>query len=99
MDWGAIAAVGCTAAAGAGTVTWYLFRRLQGQVDKQGEKHAKEAADLREALAAHKLHVAENYVTNNELSKAIDSLNDTIKAVFAKLERIDTKLDGKADKA
>lgn len=50
------------------------------------------------ALAAFKLHCAENFVTSNTLEKALDNLNKTISAVFAKLERIEDKLDNKVDK-
>ncbi|WP_255218887.1 hypothetical protein [Paraburkholderia kururiensis] len=42
--------------------------------------------------------MAETYVPNTQMQKAIDAFNDAIKAVFAKLERIDDKLDAKADK-
>jgi hypothetical protein len=45
-----------------------------------------------------KLHCAESFVTSNTLEKALDNLNKTIGAVFAKLERIEDKLDLKADK-
>ncbi|OVE48547.1 hypothetical protein CBW21_08250 [Chromobacterium violaceum] len=81
-----------------GTVAWYLYRRLQGQVDRNGEQHSKALAELHKDLSEHRLHVAENYVTNTVLTRALDSLNDTIKAVFQKLDRIDEKLDRKADK-
>ncbi|MBP4049033.1 hypothetical protein [Chromobacterium violaceum] len=98
MDWGAIAGVGTAAAGAVSTVAWYLYRRLQGQVDRHGEQHSKELAELRQDLSEHRLHVAENYVTDTVLTKALDNLNDTIKAVFKKLDRIDEKLDRKADK-
>ncbi|HDR9003066.1 hypothetical protein [Burkholderia vietnamiensis] len=70
-----------------GGVLWWLLRGA----------HTKAEATAQE-LANFKLHVAENYVTSNTLQKALDGLTDTIKAVFAKLERIEDKLDGKADK-
>ncbi len=105
MDWASVAAVGCTAATGAGTVVWWLFRRQQSQADARDVKRDeaiegahKQIVALKDALADHKLHVAETYVPNTQMQKAIDAFNDAIKAVFAKLERIDDKLDAKADK-
>lgn len=67
-----------------------LWRQLV-DVKRAGEFTARE-------LAEYKTHVAETYITSNELSKAVDSLNRAIDAVFKKLERIDEKLDRKADK-
>jgi hypothetical protein len=71
----------------AGTVVWWVFRGVAARV-----------TDLEKDLAAFKLHVAEAYVTGNELSKAIDTFNRAIDAVFVKLDRIEEKLDKKADK-
>ncbi|WP_321905107.1 hypothetical protein [Paraburkholderia tropica] len=87
MDYTTVVSIGSLVATGTSTVVWYMFRRLQGEVDAN-----------KEALAAYKLHVAETYVTSNELGKAIDAFNRSIDAVFAKLERIENKLDTKADK-
>lgn len=72
---------------GAGTVVWWLFRTVHSRVES-AEK----------ALAEFRLHCAETFVTSNTLEKALDNLNKTIAAVFAKLERIEDKLDLKADK-
>lgn len=69
------------------SVLWLNFRDLKARA---------EATDA--ALAAYKIHIAENYVTQNELGKAIDHLGKSIDAVFAKLDRIDSKLDNKQDK-
>ena len=49
-------------------------------------------------LSAFRLHCSETYVTHNNFEKALQGLTDTFKAVFAKLDRIEDKLDGKADK-
>lgn len=73
--------------AGFCTVLWFNYRDLKNK----SETTAKE-------LAQYQLHIAENYVTQSELAKAIESLIKSIDAVFAKLERIDTKLDHKQDK-
>ncbi len=74
--------------AGFCVVMWTNFR----DVKATGEANAK-------ALADHKLHSAETYVTQSDLGKAIDAFNRSIDAVFAKLDRIEQKLDGKQDKA
>jgi len=64
-----------------------MFRSLVARVDAN-EK----------ALSEFKLEAAKTFVTSSALEKAIDRLSDSINAVFKKLERIDEKLDGKADK-
>lgn len=79
--------IGGAVATGIGTVAFWIFRSLVARVDAT-EKD----------LAAYKLHVSESYVTSNELGKAIDAFNRSIDAIFAKLERIENKLDTKADK-
>lgn len=87
MDWSALATMGALAATGAGTVMWWMFRRLQSEVDLNKDN-----------LAAFKLYVAEHYPTNGELRDAIGAFNRSIDAVFNKLDRIEDKLDKKADK-
>jgi septal ring factor EnvC (AmiA/AmiB activator) len=68
-------------------VLWFLFREARAKADAT----AKEFAE-------YKVHIAENYVTHNDLTKAIDAISRSIEAVFAKLDRIEDKLDKKADK-
>jgi dipeptidase len=75
------------AATAAGAVIWWLFRAV----------HAKADANER-ALADFKLHCSETYVTHGNFEKALQGLTETFKAVFAKLDRIEDKLDNKADK-
>ncbi len=75
------------AASTASGVLGWLFRSTHTRV-----------SELERELAAFKLHCAETYVTSTALERSIDSLNDTIQAVFSKLDRIEDKLDGKADK-
>lgn len=74
-------------ASGCGVVVWWMFRSLHARVEK---------SEL--DLSLFKLDCAKTYVTSDRLEKAIDNLNATISAVFAKLERIEDKLDLKADK-
>ena len=69
------------------TVMWFLMRKLIADVEAIGK-----------TLADYKLHVAENYVTQNGLGKAIDNFTGQVDNIFKKLERIEDKLDGKADK-
>jgi hypothetical protein len=47
--------------------------------------------ELERALSAHQLHVAESYVNKSDFKDAIESLS-------TKLDRIESKLDNKADK-
>jgi hypothetical protein len=68
-------------------VVWWNFKELKKQVD-----------GIQDDQARYKLHVAEHYVTQNDLSKAIDALSRAIDAIFKKLDRIEDKLDLKADK-
>lgn len=84
------------------TALAFVVWRQHVDLKRTAETTARELADHKTSaareLADYKTHVAETYVTNNELSKAVDSLNRAIDAVFKKLERIDEKLDRKADK-
>jgi hypothetical protein len=68
-------------------VLWWNFRSVKAMAEK-----------TKEELAAYKLHAAETFSTKNDLGKAIEQFSRSIDAVFAKLERIEDKLDGKADK-
>lgn len=68
-------------------VLWFLFRDAKAKADAT----AKDFAD-------YKVHIAANYVTHTDLAKAIDAFNRSVDAIFAKLERIEDKLDKKADK-
>lgn len=79
--------VGGAVATAIGTVAFWMFRSLVARVDA-----------IERDAAAYKLHVAETYVTSNELGKAVDAFNRSIDAVFAKLDRIENKLDTKQDK-
>jgi hypothetical protein len=72
---------------GLAVVLWFLMRKLIVDVENLGK-----------ALAEYKLHVAEKYVTQDGMTKAFDSIGIQIAEVFRKLERIDDKLDKKADK-
>jgi len=87
-------------------VLWWMLRKLVADVVAL-EKTVQErdtAAREREAahdknLAEYKLHVSETFSTKNDLGKAMEQLVRSVDAVFNKLERIEDKLDSKADKA
>ncbi len=72
---------------GFSVVVWFLLRKLIADM-----------GDLEKALAAYKLHVAETYVTQSGLTKAVENFSAGIGEVFRKLERIEDKLDLKQDK-
>ena len=79
-------------------VLWSNFH----EVKKRGEAAEAELARLKAncltELAQFKLECAEKYSTKDDLAKAFEHVSKAIDAVFAKLERIEDKLDGKQDK-
>ena len=75
------------AVGGCGVVVWWLFRSV----------HARAETNEKD-LAAFKLHCAETYVTSSALEKAIDRFSSSIDAVFKKLDRIEERLNEKADR-
>lgn len=57
--------------------------------------------DLRElerTMSEYKLHVAENYVNKNSLEKVMEQFTRSNEAIMRQLERMDDKLDSKADR-
>jgi hypothetical protein len=85
-------------ATGCGAVIWWLYRSLHAKVDANSTASTARAEKAEQALADFKLHCAETYVTTNNFERALQGLNDTFKAVFAKLDRIEDKLDSKLDR-
>jgi uncharacterized coiled-coil DUF342 family protein len=98
MDFTTIAGVGGAAATGVFAVLGWMLKRSVSQMDQKLKDHDEAIQKRADELATYKLHVAECYVTSNELTKAIDALNETIKGVFSRFDRLDLKLDNKADK-
>jgi hypothetical protein len=90
--WLILFATGCSA------VIWWLYRSLHAKVESNALASTDRAEKAEKALADFKLHCAETYVTANNFERALQGLTETFKAVFAKLDRIEDKLDGKADK-
>lgn len=78
---------------------WINFQ----EVKKRGEASATEIAQYKVRCSAElgefKLHCSETFSTKDDLTKAIEQFSRSIDAVFAKLERIEDKLDNKQDKA
>lgn len=70
------------------SVLWFNYRLLLAKVDSTAHD-----------LALYKVHIAENYVTQNELTKAVESFNRSVDGIIYKLGRIEDKLDSKQDKA
>ena len=94
----AVVSIGSVVVTGAAAIFGWLVKRSVAQLDRKVDTHEIALKEQSETFHAYKLHVAETYVTGNELSKAIDAFNRSIDAVFAKLDRIEEKLDKKADK-
>lgn len=70
---------------------WSWMKDIKAKADKATED-----------LAAYKIEVAEKYTTGEELREAVNSLNRAFESYSTKLDtrldRIEAKLDRKADK-
>lgn len=79
-------------------VLWSNFQ----DVKKHGEAMAIELAQSKircaSELAEFKLHCSLTYGTKDDMAKAMQHIDKAIEAVFAKLDRIEDKLDKKVDK-
>lgn len=108
MDYTAVVELGCVALGGLGGLFAYLWRRSEGLRDETIKKHGQDIEALGKSLADHKLYVAEHYVTQGELTKAVEALDKTMQRLidavnqnsketregFAEIHRrIDTKAD------
>jgi len=97
MNWEAISAAAAVIVPLAGLIGfifWKIIEKLRTDIDEQKKKND----ETERQLVAHRLHVAENYVTNAELAKAIEGMNKSFTEAFNKLDRISERLDSKADK-
>ncbi|WP_175787388.1 hypothetical protein [Burkholderia anthina] len=101
---------------GFSTLLWFLYQSVrQDARDALAEAQAarvdaaKAKADGEQRASELRVHVAENYVTQEGLTKALNNLNrsidqliDTVKAnmeeMRAGLSEIHRRVDGKADK-
>lgn len=97
------------AAAGVFTVFGWLLKRSIGQMDQKFKEHGEALQEQVGALAAYKLHVAEHYVTQTELTKAVGSLERSIERLIEAVNQnsketrdgfaeINRRIDTKADK-
>lgn len=98
MDTTATAEVGCALFSALGAVFAYLWRRSEGQRDKTIQQHGEAISKLKESQSAFELFAARTYVTSHTLETAIGNFNRAVEAIFQKLDKIDDKLDQKADK-
>lgn len=83
IDWAIVAqiVVGCILAVGG-----WLYRELKQKVDKTHED-----------FLVYRTHVAERYVSNDQLTKAIENLNNTINSVAGGVTRIEGRLNNQID--
>lgn len=108
MDYTAVVEVGCAGLGLISGVFAWLWQRSEAQRDRVIEEHGAGIKTVTDALAAYKLHVAEHYVTQTELTKAVGSLERSIERLieavnlnsketrdgFAEMhKKIDTKQD------
>lgn len=108
MDYTAVVELGCAGFATVSGIFGWLWQRSEGQRDKTIKEQGDGIKAVTDALNAYKLHVAEHYVTQTELTKAVSSLERSIERLieavnlnsketregFAEIHRrIDTKAD------
>ena len=87
----------------------YLLKRNVHQIDASLKDHQVKLEQVQKELTDFKLHVATNHVTQDELSKSLDRLDETIKDLVEairesardtreSINQLQTKIDRKADK-
>lgn len=109
MDYTAAVEIGCAGFAGISGLFGWLWQRSEAMRDATLKKNAEDIESLSRALADHKLYVAEHYVTQGELTKAVENLDKTMQRLIDAVDRtsretreglseIHRRIDGKADK-
>lgn len=109
MDFSTVAGVGGAAATGVFAVLGWMLRRSVAQMDQKLQDHDQAIQKRADDLAAHKLYVAEHYVTQTELTKAVGSLERSIERLIEAVNQnsketregfaaIHLRIDTKADK-
>jgi ABC-type hemin transport system substrate-binding protein len=84
-----IVGVAMLALAVAGAVAAWAIRINKGAEALKAADHAQKTADeAKQELAAHKLWVAENYVSHTAMFELERRLTDAIKEVGARVERL-----------
>ncbi|CDY79493.1 hypothetical protein BGLT_02274 [Caballeronia glathei] len=99
MDFTAVVEVGCAGFAAVSGVFGWLWQRSEAQRDKtskeQGDAIKEQSLAIKElnkALDAHKLHIAETYVTQTELTKAVGSLERSIERLIEAVNQNATEM-------
>ena len=64
----------------------YLYKELKNKLDR-----------LHEDVLIYKTFVAERYVSNDQLTKAVESLNRSVSSVTEGILRIETRLNNQID--
>lgn len=76
----------------------FLFKRNLSQLDEKQEEVEEKMEKLTAAFNSYQLHIAEKYVTTHELTRVLEDLNETMRAIFNKLDSFRELLDRKVDK-
>lgn len=64
----------------------YMYQDVKAKAEK-----------VKEDLADYKLHVAERYVSNDQLAKSLENLGKTIEGVASTVARIETRMNNQLD--
>ena len=62
-------------------VLWYMFLQVKGKSEKNADD-----------LATYKTHIAENFATTNDLTKAVETMGQNIQNVLSTVVRIEDRL-------
>ncbi|MBY2997827.1 hypothetical protein [Rhizobium leguminosarum] len=79
---------------------WGVWWRIEGRVDRakaeavqKATEAATEAASVRADLAAHRLHVAEQYVSKQGLRETTDQIMEAIHGVKTAVDHMTARVD------
>ena len=99
IEWGQLAGV-IMFAITVGGVMWAIWFRIEGKVERAGrdaaikaDAAAAMAQATRDELAAHKLHIAETYVTKAGLQEQTSQIMRAIEGVGTRIEALNGRLD------
>lgn len=67
-------------------------------LDRRLEKMGNDFAITQNKLTDFELYVARHHVTNEDLKSSQEEFRQSFKLIVEKIDRLDLKLDGKADK-
>jgi|GEM_PF-1599797 len=82
MDYTAVVEVGCAGFAAVSGVFAWLWQRSETARDKVIQEQGDAIKEVSRALEGHRLYVAEHYVTQTELTKAVGSLERSIERLI-----------------